>query len=74
MTLRQNVRNFLLPLTIAEVRKELEISVERGDARRAGYIEEFLDELEADFNGCDEDSYLEGFDGSDDCIVPKAWF
>jgi hypothetical protein len=53
MSLRQNVRNFLVPLTIAEVERELELSVERGDEARAGYVSEFLDELNADFDNCE---------------------
>ena len=46
--LRQNVRNFLLPMTVAEVRRELELSIEAGDTARAGYVEEFLREVEAE--------------------------
>ena len=55
MSLRQNVRNFLIPLTIAEVRRELDLSLEMGQTRRADYIAEFLRELEEDFAGCDTD-------------------
>ena len=59
--LRQNVRNFLLPLTIAEVERELEISLERGDMTRAGYVEEFLLELHADFAGLTgDDDWADG--------------
>jgi len=55
MSLRQNVRNFLIPLTISEVKRELELSLEMGQTRRADYIAEFLRELEEDFNNCDTD-------------------
>lgn len=51
MSLRMNVRNFLLPMRIPEVQRELELSLERDDTERAGYVEEFLRELEAEFNG-----------------------
>ena len=61
MSLRQNVRNFLLPLTIAEVEQELIVSIERGDTVRARYVEEFLDELHAEFAGL-----VDGDDWSDD--------
>jgi hypothetical protein len=47
-----NVRNFLLPMTEAEVQVELNLSVERGDTARAGYVEEFLCELQAECNAC----------------------
>jgi hypothetical protein len=40
-------------MTVAEVERELELSIERGDEARAGYVSEFLNELEADFNNCD---------------------
>ena len=55
MSLRQNVRNFLIPLTIAEVRRELDLSLEMGQTRRADYIAEFLRELEEDFAECNTD-------------------
>jgi len=61
MTLRQNVRNFLLPLTLQQMQVELDISVEMGDTARAGYVKEFMREVEADFDGCDENSYIAGF-------------
>jgi hypothetical protein len=54
------VRNFLVPLTVAEVQRELDLSVEMGDTVRAGYVEEFLRELEADFAGCDENAETPG--------------
>ena len=53
MSLRQNVRNFLVPMRISEVERELELSIERGDSERAEYVAEFLRELEADFNECE---------------------
>ena len=48
---RQNVRNFLLPMTVAEVRRERDLLLERGDTVGAGYADEFLREVEADFAG-----------------------
>lgn len=48
MSLRQNVRNFLLIATIEEIRKELEISIEAGETERAGYVAECLEEALAD--------------------------
>ena len=50
MTFRQNVRNYLVPMTMAELQRELNMSVERGDTKRAGYVSEFIREVEADFN------------------------
>jgi len=46
--LKQNVRNFLYPLTLAEMRDVLELSIEAGDTVRAGYVEEFIREVEAE--------------------------
>jgi len=40
--LRQNIRNYLYPMSLAEVARELEISVERGDELRAIYVREYL--------------------------------
>lgn len=57
---RQAVRNFLAPLTVAEVQRELDLSIEMGATVRAGYVEEFLRELEADFAGCDENAETPG--------------
>lgn len=70
MTLRQNVRNFMVGLSISEVRIELAGAVERGETRRAGYIEEWLCELEEE-NALygDDDDWADG----DDCITPVAW-
>jgi len=45
--LRQNVRNLLLPMTVAEIQCELKLSVEVGDAVRAGYVKEYLREAQA---------------------------
>ena len=42
--LRQNVRNFLLTATLEEMRKELQISRESGDAIRARFVQEMIDE------------------------------
>jgi hypothetical protein len=44
--LRMNVRNFLLVATRDELWKELEISNERGDLKRARFVQELLDEDE----------------------------
>jgi hypothetical protein len=55
MTLRMNVRNWLVPLTVAEVQDELDWAIEQGETEKAGYIEEFLHELEAEFDGCETD-------------------
>lgn len=41
---RQNIRNFLLTATADELRREIEISEERGDTKRARYVRELLDE------------------------------
>ena len=46
--LRVNVRNYLLPMTVAEVRRELDLSIAMGDTARAGYVKEFLLELLAE--------------------------
>ena len=46
--LRQNVRNLLFPMTLAEMQIERVLSVERGDTERARYVEEFIREVEAD--------------------------
>ena len=62
MTLRQNVRNFLLPLTISEVERELIVSIERGDTTRAGYVSEFLQELLDEFEYTDHDEWADGDD------------
>jgi hypothetical protein len=51
MSIRQNVRNFLVGLTLSEVRNELALSIEMGSADRAKYIEEFLHELEEEQAG-----------------------
>ena len=59
--LRQNIRNFLLPLTIAEVERELELSQERGDTLRACYVAEWLAELrqeEREVNDCSCDDSM----------------
>lgn len=45
---RAAVRAFLLTATVEEMQRELEISVERGDTVRAGYVEECLREAYAD--------------------------
>jgi hypothetical protein len=40
-------------MTEAEVQVELNLSIEAGDTERAGYVEEFLCELQAECNACD---------------------
>ena len=45
MSLRQNVRNFLLGATVEQVKQERTISLEMGDFERADYVDEFLTEL-----------------------------
>ena len=57
-TLRTNIRNFLVPLTMVEMQAELDISVEIDDTLRAEYIEEYICEVMADFNGCDISDFL----------------
>lgn len=51
--LRQNVRNYMVPMTVAEARATRDAMVERGDNIGAGYADEFLRELEAEFAGCE---------------------
>jgi len=53
---RMNVRNYLCGLTLPEMRKELAVSIEMGNAGRAQYIEEYIADVEADFDGCDENT------------------
>jgi hypothetical protein len=43
--LRQNIRNFLLPMTLAEMSAELEISQQNKDFLRANYIAEYMCEV-----------------------------
>jgi hypothetical protein len=47
-----NVRNFLLVATEAEMQVERDLSIERGDTERAGYVEECLCELRAESAEC----------------------
>ena len=68
MSIRQNVRNFLVGLTISEVRTEWAMSIDMGQTVRAKYVEEFLRELE------EEDSDDDDWDAGDDCIAPAAYF
>ena len=53
MTIRLNVRNYLVPMTCAEVRVELDLSIAAGDMVRAGYIMEWMSDLEHQFNDCE---------------------
>jgi hypothetical protein len=62
MMLRSNVRNFLVGLTLSEIRGLLAGAVERGETRRAGYIEEYLREVEEEEESCD------------DVTIPLAYF
>jgi hypothetical protein len=48
--LRSNLRNFLYPMTETEIRRERELSIERGDEARADYIDEYLNEEFAGFH------------------------
>lgn len=41
---RANIRNFLLTATMAELAREKEISLERGDQFRAACVQELIDE------------------------------
>lgn len=45
--IRQNVRNYLVAMTVEEVRAELDLSIGLGDDVRADYVAEYLCELEA---------------------------
>lgn len=42
--LRQNIRNYLYPMTIEQMEVELEISHERRDVLRIRFIEEYIAE------------------------------
>lgn len=50
---RRNVRNFLLPMTVAEAQRERVLLLERGEDVGAGYAEEFIRELKAECAGCE---------------------
>lgn len=50
--LRLAIRNFLYPMIETEVRKELDLSRERGDTVRAGYIQDYLDTEEEFASDC----------------------
>jgi len=65
MTLRQNIRNFLTPMTPSEIVTELQLAVSTGDEVRAGYISEFLDEV------IDEIAeFVDPWDDGDEAIEP----
>lgn len=84
MSLRMNVRNFLLGATLAEMLKELEISIERGDTERAGYIKELIcEDYGDDAIGDDGDDGDDGDNSTivkvcieqDDCVEnPREWW
>jgi hypothetical protein len=40
-------------MTIPDVERELKLAIEHGDTERAEYVQNFLDELDADFNDCE---------------------
>lgn len=44
--IRQNVRNFLLVATMAELKAELRISQDKGDTLRARFVQELIEEAE----------------------------
>lgn len=44
MALRDLIRNFLYPMTFEQMEREYEISVDRGDTRRAMYVREYIEE------------------------------
>lgn len=44
MTLRDNIRNYLYPMTFEEMQREFDISIERKDTERAKLIEEYINE------------------------------
>jgi len=51
--LRANIRNAMVAMTIAEATT---FAASFKDAESRGYAEEFLRDLEKDFNDCDEDN------------------
>lgn len=46
ISLRRNVRAFLLNATLEELQEELAISIEHGDRLRARFVEEMIQEEE----------------------------
>ena len=52
---RLAVRNYLYPMTEAEVWKELALSIERGDTDRADCIKDYLDTEEEFADDCDDE-------------------
>jgi hypothetical protein len=55
MTHRMNIRNAMVPMTVAEARAFRDSLAERGDSVGAYYAEEFVYELEEEFDGCETD-------------------
>jgi hypothetical protein len=49
MTHRMNIRNAMVPMTVAEARAFRDSLAERGDSVGAYYAEEFVYELEEEF-------------------------
>jgi hypothetical protein len=60
--LRMNIRNYLIGLSLSEIRTMLADATTRGERSRAGYIEEYLREVEEEEESCD------------DVTVPLAYF
>jgi len=58
--LRQNVRNLMVPMTVAEAQITRDGLLAKGHTEAAGYADEFILELEADFAGCDENAETPG--------------
>jgi len=48
--LRMNIRNFCLPMDLAELKTERRLSLERGDKFRAACIDECIAEEKAELN------------------------
>jgi hypothetical protein len=52
--LRGNIRNYCVGLSLSEIRTMLTDAVTRGEQCRAGYIEEYLCEVEEEEESCDD--------------------
>jgi hypothetical protein len=62
MQLRMNIRNYLVGLSLSEIRTVLAGAVERNETARAGHIEDYLREVEEEEESCD------------DVTIPLAYF
>jgi hypothetical protein len=51
--IRAAIRNFLYPLTEAQMMVELANSIERGDAVRTKYVNEYIEECRANDDFCE---------------------